>query len=838
MLKVVKGCLVLIIPKTDIEEYLKLYEDKVPEEYKKYKIKRDGDNYHITIVSSQEKFDKNKEYNIESKYLVLGLGKSKKDAYYLIIHFPEGDKIRKELGLTSCDFHITLGFNQKDDHESSKNVSTLEIPYIKNIDKVLNMKSPNITKWSRLLETIIKTDLYSKSSLKSEDWLFSYVTTLANQQNFSGVNTYLPLLLDKNLIMGHYINLKIKEVYQQLTENEIIEVYESLKNTVIDEEILSKKHIQYVNTIINILNSNVGYELKTKFIIRDKKIFKLTAPRNLTKIIVPNELKDKCGHNIELYASGMISQNHIEFIQEFGFDMVLNLTEKPGSVQKAIHKIYHNAPIDDRKPPSMEQMYQIVNNMDSHKKVIVHCVGGKGRTNTILIAYLIWKYDIYYKKAYNMVINRNIVLTEPQVKFLAEFEKNEMKYKGIRNIKINNKIKPDVIMIIGLPCSGKSTFSQHLMTHCPNNMIYLNQDEMGRGKYHKSLMQNLDKNIKNNFNIVLIDKCNTHNDEREVILSIAKKNKLNVLGLWFDISLSEIILRAKSRKDHPVLSSPQKTEEVIKSKQKDFVEPRLNEGFKELLHMKDEDQINDLLVKWGIPSINLYQSNYFKFPRTRHLYSLGSAQRNDLIMTLDEVKQFHNIELYIEEKIDGANIGISIDPETQIIKFQNRSHYVNESTHLQFSKLPQWVNMYGPQLYEVIEPGRHILFGEWLYLRHTVPYNGLPSYFVVFDMYDKKEKVFYSRNKIEKILSKTKIPLVPLIFNGSFNKKEDIVKLLEKDSTYGNTLIEGLYIKVPNEDNTSIIRRGKIVRSDFLSEDTDFWDKNTSPNGLIDGVYI
>jgi atypical dual specificity phosphatase len=246
-----------------------------------------------------------------------------------------------------------------------------------------------------------------------------------------------------------------------------------------------------------------------------------------------------------------------------------------------------------------------------------------------------------------------------------------------------------------------------------------------------------------------------------------------------------------------------------------------------ILHLKDEEQINDLLIKWGIPTINLYQSNYFKFPRTRHLYSLGSAQRNDLIMTPDEVKQFHNIELYVEEKIDGANMGISIDPETQMIKFQNRSHYVNELTHPQFSKLPQWINIYGSQLYEIMEPGRH-----------TILYNGLPSYFVVFDMYDKKEKVFYSRYKIEKILSKTSIPLVPLIYKGKINKKDDITKLLEKNSTYGNTLIEVLYVKVPNDDNTSIVKRGKIVRSDFLCEDADFWDKNTVPNGLVDGIYV
>ena len=91
-----KGGLSLIIPKDilinmyDLNEYLSL----VPDNYQQYRHQRDGDNYHLTIIPSKEK--SNKDYmkfndfigKLEYPLLNLGLGKTVNDAYYLVCHFP------------------------------------------------------------------------------------------------------------------------------------------------------------------------------------------------------------------------------------------------------------------------------------------------------------------------------------------------------------------------------------------------------------------------------------------------------------------------------------------------------------------------------------------------------------------------------------------------------------------------------------------------------------------------------------------------------------------------------------------------------------------------------
>lgn len=40
-------------------------------------------------------------------------------------------------------------------------------------------------------------------------------------------------------------------------------------------------------------------------------------------------------------------------------------------------------------------------------------------------------------------------------------------------------------------------------------------------------------------------------------------------------------------------------------------------------------------------------------------------------------------------------------------------------------------------LCQILEPNRHILFGEWLFAKHSKHYTSLPAYFIAFDIYDK-----------------------------------------------------------------------------------------------------
>ncbi len=184
----------------------------------------------------------------------------------------------------------------------------------------------------------------------------------------------------------------------------------------------------------------------------------------------------------------------------------------------------------------------------------------------------------------------------------------------------------------------------------------------------------------------------------------------------------------------------------------------------------------------------------FKFPRTKHLFNAGGSgvSRDDLLMDKGEETAFYTARgsrkkqpsssrgeagvVAIEEKVDGANIGISVDSETLEYKVQNRSHYVNSKTHRQFSTLDSWLSEHSEGLYKVLgtEPGRYVLFGEWLYAKHSILYTHLPDYFLAFDLYDLKEARFFSWKERNKRLERTGIHMVKLIVEEPLIGREDV----------------------------------------------------------------
>lgn len=156
------------------------------------------------------------------------------------------------------------------------------------------------------------------------------------------------------------------------------------------------------------------------------------------------------------------------------------------------------------------------------------------------------------------------------------------------------------------------------------------------------------------------------------------------------------------------------------------------------------------------------EKDFLKFLRTRHIFDAGGngVSRDDLVLSSKESENFlRNTTLILEEKVDGANIGISIAENYQI-KVQNRSHYVNSSTHKQFSTLDSWIEQHSEDLFSILKPERHVLFGEWLLAKHSIHYTSLPDYFLAFDVFDKDERRFLNISERNSLLEGTGIKYV------------------------------------------------------------------------------
>lgn len=176
------------------------------------------------------------------------------------------------------------------------------------------------------------------------------------------------------------------------------------------------------------------------------------------------------------------------------------------------------------------------------------------------------------------------------------------------------------------------------------------------------------------------------------------------------------------------------------------------------------------------PAAKADRLEILKFPRTRHLLDAGGSgvTRDDLLMTSKEADQFLKGKVIsIEEKIDGANLGISIDKNYQI-RAQNRSHFVSSSSHKQFSSLDNWIATNSDDLIKLLDGGRFILYGEWMFAKHSIHYTKLPSYFIAFDILDTETGNFVTRRLRDEMLEGTEIKTVPLIAERRFKTGKEV----------------------------------------------------------------
>ena len=97
---------------------------------------------------------------------------------------------------------------------------------------------------------------------------------------------------------------------------------------------------------------------------------------------------------------------------------------------------------------------------------------------------------------------------------------------------------------------------------------------------------------------------------------------------------------------------------------------------------------------------------------------------------------------------------------------QCRGHLITEGMHPQYDLFKQWAAVKRPVLEERLED-RYILFGEWVYARHSVHYRQLPHYFFEFDIYDKRGGDFLSLERRLALLEGTGIHTVPVLHVGA-----------------------------------------------------------------------
>ncbi len=252
-----------------------------------------------------------------------------------------------------------------------------------------------------------------------------------------------------------------------------------------------------------------------------------------------------------------------------------------------------------------------------------------------------------------------------------------------------------------------------------------------------------------------------------------------------------------------------------------------------------------------------------KYPRTPHIQG-SRLQPGDKDLHQRPFSDIAGRNVVLEEKIDGANSAVSFTDDGEL-RLQSRGHFLTGGyRERHYDLMKQWGAVHKDRLYEVLGK-RYIMYGEWMYAKHSIYYDLLPHYFMEFDVLDRETGKFLDTPSRHLLLMDLPICSVPVLATGTFLSVDEILKFLGNSSyisarhidhvredaeqmgldadlvcreTDRSRTMEGIYIKV--EENGEVVDRMKYVRASFLQtveESPSHWlDRPIVPNRITKNI--
>jgi len=223
--------------------------------------------------------------------------------------------------------------------------------------------------------------------------------------------------------------------------------------------------------------------------------------------------------------------------------------------------------------------------------------------------------------------------------------------------------------------------------------------------------------------------------------------------------------------------------------------------------------------------------DFFRFPHTPHLEWLGAGTpRGDKVLGPDEAQRLLQDELRVEEKVDGANLGLSFGA-AGVLRAQNRGAWIEPGGAGQFGPLRRWLDEHRPTLEDVLARDL-ILFGEWCFAVHSVEYTLLPDWFLAFDVFDRRDQRFWSADRRDELCAAAGLATVPYLDRGRFTARQ--LREMLGPSKLGAPMAEGIYLRA--EESGRLALRAKIVSPRFTQAIGQHWSARTLKRNRLGGA--
>ncbi len=215
-----------------------------------------------------------------------------------------------------------------------------------------------------------------------------------------------------------------------------------------------------------------------------------------------------------------------------------------------------------------------------------------------------------------------------------------------------------------------------------------------------------------------------------------------------------------------------------------------------------------------------------KYNRTFHFPFSPGASNDDKIAT--SMDKLIGVPIVITEKMDGSNTSLEADG------CYARTH-AGAPTHASFDQLKA---LHASIKYLI--PDFIQLFGEWCFARHSIEYNKLPGYFLLFNVREltMASPYWYSWKEVEMWAEEIGVPTVPVLFKGEVSSEKELKELVEsfmnQPSSCGG-IREGVVVRVAKEfyDDDFSFCVMKCVRANHVQTSEHWKDQEIIKNKLI-----